>query len=502
MSCSVDADSIMSVIHNKAGTEHESHKCSVNGSTCTCYCKVEGENVVVSADGSLFDATTGASYTGFSLAAAAEVSGVTIEVANTNAFQTAFKSGLSNILSVSVSDIGITGVSATSRRRLIGATAGVSVDYIVYASSAAALTAVADTTVASADVVTAIKADYAGPADLSTFNCVVPDLSTLGCTVSIPSCPSSESQPTYFIDTDVTTSAACTARAQTAIDVCFTGSTGQTSTATATFKPTSTVTKADSAECYIHYSSPCKAGVSLTSGRVHDFDPEPMGHAVGDFVANRYSHGHCGQAALTQANLCYDPSNPGTVTSHWVRWGADDRVVGTVTVTAPSCSDGVHNQDETNIDCGGTCLGEHVCEQLTPMVDNGGNGCSALAPCPTCQGDCDDDSQCIGDLKCFQRSWTEKYVDLLSHVPAGCVTTGAEATHNDFCYNPAYMVDKGGSGCSSSNPCPACHGDCDEDSDCIGDLVCFQRDSGEAVPGCIDAGGTQANHDFCYDPAS
>jgi hypothetical protein len=52
-------------------------------------------------------------------------------------------------------------------------------------------------------------------------------------------------------------------------------------------------------------------------------------------------------------------------------------------------------------------------------------------------------------------------------------------------------------------PLPECAGDCDEDSDCAEGLICFQRDVGEDVPGCL--GGTDDNtrSDFCIrDPSS
>ena len=43
-----------------------------------------------------------------------------------------------------------------------------------------------------------------------------------------------------------------------------------------------------------------------------------------------------------------------------------------------------------------------------------------------------------------------------------------------------------------------CQGDCDNDEDCVGDLECFQRDSGSQtpVPGCDGPGG--AGRDYCY----
>jgi hypothetical protein len=43
-----------------------------------------------------------------------------------------------------------------------------------------------------------------------------------------------------------------------------------------------------------------------------------------------------------------------------------------------------------------------------------------------------------------------------------------------------------------------CQGDCDEDDDCEGDLVCFQRDGDKPVPGCSGSDGSRS--DYCIDP--
>jgi len=48
---------------------------------------------------------------------------------------------------------------------------------------------------------------------------------------------------------------------------------------------------------------------------------------------------------------------------------------------------------------------------------------------------------------------------------------------------------------SPPNPLPECHGDCDNDSECQGDLRCFQRSTTEAVPGC--PGQATSGVDFC-----
>jgi hypothetical protein len=47
-----------------------------------------------------------------------------------------------------------------------------------------------------------------------------------------------------------------------------------------------------------------------------------------------------------------------------------------------------------------------------------------------------------------------------------------------------------------------CEGDCDRDSDCVGRLKCFFRDSSkEKVPGCqIGGTGDVPIYDYCYDP--
>ena len=64
--------------------------------------------------------------------------------------------------------------------------------------------------------------------------------------------------------------------------------------------------------------------------------------------------------------------------------------------------------------------------------------------------------------------------------------------------NGKWNTDKDG----CAYPLLECTGDCDNDKDCAGDLVCHQRDEYEAVPGCI--GGEQAfsgDRDYCVRPA-
>merc|ERR1712223_1951223 len=80
----------------------------------------------------------------------------------------------------------------------------------------------------------------------------------------------------------------------------------------------------------------------------------------------------------------------------------------------------------------------------------------------------------------------------------------------DFCYDPAadpsyprwFYVSQNGNGLDN------CQGDCDKDSECEGDLVCWHRvaDDMEPIPGCngdfelLD--NALPHMDFCYDPAA
>jgi len=66
-------------------------------------------------------------------------------------------------------------------------------------------------------------------------------------------------------------------------------------------------------------------------------------------------------------------------------------------------------------------------------------------------------------------------------------TSAAETTSNVEL--PA-VVAVSGSFCTSDAPCEMCYGDCDEDEDCMGDLICEQRDGGDPVSGC--SGGEES----------
>ena len=63
------------------------------------------------------------------------------------------------------------------------------------------------------------------------------------------------------------------------------------------------------------------------------------------------------------------------------------------------------------------------------------------------------------------------------------------------------LVDLGSSGCTSTNKCAMCRGDCDNDNECAAGLVCFQRDTRVKIPGCAAGGAADVlDHDYCYSP--
>lgn len=133
--------------------------------------------------------------------------------------------------------------------------------------------------------------------------------------------------------------------------------------------------------------------------------------------------------------------------------------------------------------------------------------------CGLCEGDCDSDSDCEGDLVCMQR---ESYEGV-----SGCTGEGGDRDMygKDVCVSvtaptpsaptptpPTVVVDYVGNPCNDFFPdrlCDICTGDCDSDSDCDAGLRCAQRsrtDGLEIVPGC-DWGGNASlqndDSDYC-----
>jgi len=134
---------------------------------------------------------------------------------------------------------------------------------------------------------------------------------------------------------------------------------------------------------------------------------------------------------------------------------------------------------------GCNCQGCSKCHE-TKLNFIAHEACMPDKKCFACQGDCDEDKDCAAGLKCFQRNKFEA-------VP-GCSNPNT-AQGIDFCSVPPLQY-KGGNYCKGQ--CEQCEGDCDKDSDCKGDLVCFQRDKFAPVPFCLSGGKGDANGiDYC-----
>ena len=75
-----------------------------------------------------------------------------------------------------------------------------------------------------------------------------------------------------------------------------------------------------------------------------------------------------------------------------------------------------------------------------PAVDQGNPADSPNCQClHECEGDCDGDNDCIGDLMCFHReTWNVG-------LPAGCTGTPHFEKH-DYCYDPAKAITATGPG--------------------------------------------------------
>jgi hypothetical protein len=144
--------------------------------------------------------------------------------------------------------------------------------------------------------------------------------------------------------------------------------------------------------------------------------------------------------------------------------------------------------------------GEHDVHASGTLENYGHTPSGKLA---VCEGDCDNDTQCKGHLKCFQRQNGEK-------VP-GCAEGSNSPKHYDYCYNPAKAKNEHlgtlttigthwNSRKANQGKLEVCEGDCDNDHHCKGHLRCMQRGSNEPVPGCAASSSAVSGWDYCYEP--
>lgn len=196
---------------------------------------------------------------------------------------------------------------------------------------------------------------------------------------------------------------------------------------------------------------------------------------------------------------------------------------------------------------GGITGGENYCYDPNSPVIKGAidaalsaPGCSKEKPCGVCQGDCDNDDECAGDLVCHQKAGPASVPGCLDFDKSsanfcvkprigvspisGAPVTGAPSTRAPVKPSPTVGVVSGQpaevtrvptaiathvSGtsilllrkieCSKNNPCAMCQGDCDNDDECEGVLICKHKDTGGSIEGC--AGFDNSRSDFCTMPS-
>lgn len=134
---------------------------------------------------------------------------------------------------------------------------------------------------------------------------------------------------------------------------------------------------------------------------------------------------------------------------------------------------------------GASATSETVLEITTPetvLTFLGGMPPSDAFPLNMCEGDCDADEDCDGELLCFKRNGDEE-------IP-GC--TGSAVSGEDYCFLPTDNMLQD----ALTVPLGPCQGDCGNDNDCDTGLECFKRKKYEQVPGCDGQGSKGWN--YCY----
>jgi len=137
-----------------------------------------------------------------------------------------------------------------------------------------------------------------------------------------------------------------------------------------------------------------------------------------------------------------------------------------------------------------------------PIVHLGDNPSGVLLN--DCESDCDSDAECAGDLVCYFRK-DGFNIDL----PPGCDGSGVDLSQEvfgndrDFCYDRdahyPHTAKHYGSANQVNTKINVCEADCKKNSDCAGDLQCFQRATVDPLPpGCV--GDSVGANDYCYDP--
>jgi len=130
----------------------------------------------------------------------------------------------------------------------------------------------------------------------------------------------------------------------------------------------------------------------------------------------------------------------------------------------------------------------------------GRDSCQPSSPCNDGESDCDLNSDCAGDLICWERTngETDPRYDTSNINSDADVCIRPESSEDVS--NVTYVQWLGPDACADS-PCGDGESDCDKDSECQGDLICWERTYGETDPR-YDTSGINANADVCIRPLS
>ena len=110
----------------------------------------------------------------------------------------------------------------------------------------------------------------------------------------------------------------------------------------------------------------------------------------------------------------------------------------------------------------------------------------------------DSTTQPPNNLGCIQLpTCSVKNIGLPTSTMCGCT-----ASNNVFPQLSQQILQKVDSGCTPTKQCGICQGNCEEANDCLNNMLCFQRDSSNAlVPGCASGGdGDITSYGYCYEP--
>ena len=102
-----------------------------------------------------------------------------------------------------------------------------------------------------------------------------------------------------------------------------------------------------------------------------------------------------------------------------------------------------------------------------------GSCCTPGQPCWLWAGDCDSDSDCVGDLVCGTDNCHQMY-------------PGVPST-SDCCVAACLGVSGDGSCCTSQRPCGRGQGDCDTDAHCAGSLTCGTDNCQDFSPSALSS---------------